>query len=491
MATSDDNNGVTPPDANTPPQEYRYRFKYLHKYGETPPMDNDAISSKSSAKKNEDDDAEKEDADGRGSDDKKHSKKDDSGKDDKDKKEGDDEKNQSPEEKRKQKRKKIIVLSIIAAVFLLAALTWLLLYIFVFSQRETTDDAYVKGDMVTISSRVAGTVVEITAEETDRVHAGQILVRLDPADAEVSLMNAQGQLAQAVREAQTNIQKATEADAAVAQRRAQYQSQRDDYARRHPLLDLHAVAREDVDNSRRQTEAALAALHQAESQAAGAHAQVDGVSVPNVPAVVQARASFRNAWVNNGRDAIVSPIDGYAARRQVQVGQRVQAGQDLLTVVPLADLWVDANFKETQLEHIRIGQPVKITTDIYSDMTYHGKVVGLNAGTGSAFSLLPAENATGNWIKVVQRLPVRIALNPDDLRKHPLRIGLSTDVNVDTHDRDGSVLSTATREKPLASTDVYLREVRDADKQAERIIQANMIDPLAKTGANDLPGRSH
>lgn len=491
MAISDDNNGGIPTDANTPPQEYRYRFKYLHKYGEAGPAD----GAKSSDASGKGDDADKEDEDDNDSrdkdsgDEKKGDK--DADKEGKDKKDGDDDKKKSPEEKRKQKRKKIIVMSIIAAVFILAALTWLLLYIFVFSQRETTDDAYVKGDMVTISSRVSGTVVEITAEETDRVHAGQILVRLDPADAEVSLMNAQGQLAQAVREAQTNIQKATEADAAVAQRRAQYQSQRDDYARRHPLLDLHAVAKEDVDNSRKQTEAALAALHQAESQAAGAHAQVDGVTIRDVPAVVQARASFRNAWVNNGRDAIVSPIDGYAARRQVQVGQRVQAGQDLLTIVPLADLWVDANFKETQLEHIRIGQPVKITTDIYSDMTYHGKVVGLNAGTGSAFSLLPAENATGNWIKVVQRLPVRIALNPDDLRKHPLRIGLSTDVNVDIHDRDGSVLSTATREKPLASTDVYQREVRDADMQAERIIQANVIAAPSRTGTGASPGRSH
>lgn len=491
MASSDENSGAPPTDdPGAPSKDYRYRFKYLHKYGEQGPTDGSNHRPDNSSGRDDPEDKKQRDDDGKGSgDDKEKDKSSGDDKDGKDKK--DDDKDKSPEEKRKKKRKKIIVLSIIAAVFIIAAVTWLLLYLFVFSKRETTDDAYVKGDMVTISSRVAGTVVEITAEETDRVHAGQILVRLDPADAAVSLMNAQGQLAQAVRQAQSNREKATEADAAVAQRRAQYQSQRDDYARRHPLLDLHAVAREDVDNSRRQTEAALAAVHQAESQAAGAHAQVDGVSIRDLPAVVQARANFRNAWINNGRDAIVSPIDGYAARRQVQVGQRVQAGQDLLTVVPLADLWVDANFKETQLEHIRIGQPVKVTTDIYSDMTYHGKVIGLNAGTGSAFSLLPAENATGNWIKVVQRLPVRIALNPDDLRKHPLRIGLSTDVNVDTHDRDGSVLSTVTRQKPLASTDVYQREVRDADMQAERIIQANMINPASDAAASTLPARRH
>ncbi len=383
----------------------------------------------------------------------------------------------------KAKRRKIIVLSIIGAVFVLAGLVWLLLYIFVFSQRETTDDAYVKGDMVTISSRVAGTVVEVAVEETERVHQGQVLIRLDPVDARVALMNAEGQLAQAVREAQAKMQQASQADAAIPQRRAQYEQARDEYNRRHPLLERRAVSAEEVDTGRRQMQQALAGLQAAEREAAAAHAQVDGTSVADFPAVIQARAQFRNAWVNNGRNAIVSPIEGYAARRQVQVGQRIQPGQDLLTVVPLSDLWVDANFKETQLEHIRIGQPVKITTDMYSDVEYHGKVVGLNAGTGSAFSLLPAENATGNWIKVVQRLPVRIALDPEELRKHPLRVGLSTDVNVDTHDRDGRVLAETPRNKPLATTNVYEQEMDRADARAEEIIRANTVDvtppPLA------------
>ena len=352
-----------------------------------------------------------------------------------------------------------------------------------FSQRETTDDAYVKGDMVTISSRVAGTVVEVAVEETERVHQGQVLIRLDPVDARVALMNAEGQLAQAVREAQAKMQQASQADAAIPQRRAQYEQARDEYNRRHPLLERRAVSAEEVDTGRRQMQQALAGLQAAEREAAAAHAQVDGTSVADFPAVIQARAQFRNAWVNNGRNAIVSPIEGYAARRQVQVGQRIQPGQDLLTVVPLSDLWVDANFKETQLEHIRIGQPVKITTDMYSDVEYHGKVVGLNAGTGSAFSLLPAENATGNWIKVVQRLPVRIALDPEELRKHPLRVGLSTDVNVDTHDRDGRVLAETPRNKPLATTNVYEQEMDRADARAEEIIRANTVDltppPLA------------
>ena len=442
-------------EAGTAPLPFKYRYKYLHKYGDESPRG-----------EREDDDGDRKDDD----------KKD----DDKDKdKEGKDDKDKEKEDP-KAKRKKVIVLSVIAAVFILAGLTWLLLYIFVFSQRETTDDAYVKGDMVTISSRIAGTVIEVSVEETERVHQGQVLIKLDPVDARVSLMNAEGQLAQAVREAQAKMQQANQADAAIPQRRAQYEQARDDYNRRHPLLERRAVSAEEVDTGKRQMEQAKAALDAAEREAAAAHAQVDGTTVENYPAVIQARSQFRNAWVNNGRNAIVSPIEGYAARRQVQVGQRIQPGQDLLTVVPLSDLWVDANFKETQLEHIRIGQPVKLTTDMYSDVEYHGKIIGLNAGTGSAFSLLPAENATGNWIKVVQRLPVRVAIDAEDLRKHPLRIGLSTDVNVDTHDRDGRVLSDTIRSKPLASTNVYEQEMGEADQHAEEIIRANTVDTTPK-----------
>jgi len=455
------------------PQPYKYRYKYLHKYGDEAPRGaRDAhAGDEDDQSRDKDEDAGKQDGD-KDDKDKKDGKdgKDKDGKDDKDKKEDDP----------KAKRKKVIVLSIIAIVFVLAGIGWLLYYIFVLSQRETTDDAYVKGDMVTISSRVAGTVVEVGVEETERVHQGQVLIKLDPVDAQVSLMNAEGQLAQAVRQAQAQMQQANQADAAIPQRRAQYEQARDDYNRRHPLLERRAVSAEEVDNGKRQMQQAKAALDAAEREAAAAHAQVDGTTVETYPAVIQARSQFRNAWVNSGRNAIVSPIEGYAARRQVQVGQRIQPGQDLLTVVPLADLWVDANFKETQLEHIRIGQPVKLTTDMYSDVEYHGKVVGLNAGTGSAFSLLPAENATGNWIKVVQRLPVRIAIDAEDLRKHPLRIGLSTDVNVDTHDRDGRVLSETPRDKPLASTNVYEQEMGEADQRAEQIIRENTVDATPK-----------
>jgi membrane fusion protein, multidrug efflux system len=462
---------------------YKYRYKYLHKYGDAPPDDGEQATREHRGSDNQGAD-ERDRRDGseasreRGGRDGKDGDKDgdkDSDAKEKDKDGDDKDKKKSPEEERQQKRKRFIVIGIIALVFVLAGLAWLLYDILVLSQRETTDDAYVKGDMVTISSRVAGTVTEVAVEETERVHAGQVLLRLDPVDASVSLMNAEGQLAQAVRQAQQGNAQAAQADAAIAQAQAQYNVAKDNYERRHPLLGTRAVSQEEVDSERRQMQGAMASLKQAQAQARAAHAQVDGTDVHDFPAVVQARAQFRNAWVNSSRNAIVSPIDGYAARRQVQVGQRIQPGQDLLTVVPLQDLWVDANFKETQLQNIRIGQPVEITTDMYSKVKYHGRVVGLTAGTGSAFSLLPAENATGNWIKVVQRLPVRIAIDQDSLKRFPLRVGLSTYVNVDTHDRDGRVLAESPRSKPLTTTDVYAQEMNRADERAEEIIRDNTV----------------
>jgi membrane fusion protein (multidrug efflux system) len=219
---------------------------------------------------------------------------------------------------------------------------------------------------------------------------------------------------------------------------------------------------------------AQAAVDTAKAQAQAAHASIEGTDVANNPAVLEARANFRAAWVAAQRNAIVSPVSGYVAQRSVQLGNSVAPGQQLMTVVPLHDLWIDANFKENQLRHIRIGQPAKITTDIYGgSVTYHGKVIGLGAGTGSVFSLLPAQNATGNWIKVVQRVPVRVALDNQELDAHPLRVGLSTDVTVDITNDKGPVLST-TPQQPAAQTSVYDQIASQADTEAEKVIRANL-----------------
>ncbi|WP_448101099.1 HlyD family secretion protein [Luteibacter jiangsuensis] len=382
-----------------------------------------------------------------------------------------DESGNAPKDKRKRGRALLIAL----LVFVLAGVIWFLLWLFMFSTRETTDDAYVGGNQVAISAQVPGIVVGVYADDTQRVNAGQVLVRLDPTDADVALRKAGSALAQAVRQVRQQTQSAASADAALVARRQDLKRAQDDLKRRLPLLAEKAVAPEEVQHARDAVTSAQSALDAAQRQADAARALVDGSNVEDNPAVTQARANFRQAWVAAQRNAIVAPIDGYVALRGVQVGNSVQPGQQLMTVVPLHDLWVDANFKEGQLRHVRIGQPAKVEADIYGGgVEYHGKVIGLGAGTGSAFSLLPAQNATGNWIKVVQRVPVRIALDPKDLDKHPLRIGLSTAVTVDITDDKGDVLPAQPSNVPVAQTRVYDDVAAKADAAADAIVRANL-----------------
>ena len=368
-----------------------------------------------------------------------------------------------------------IVLSILALVFVVIAVVWVLLYIFVFSLREKTDDAYVNGNQVSVSSQVSGTVIALLADDTQRVDAGQVLVKLDPTDADLALSRAQSTLAQAVRQVRQQTHVAGQYDATVSARREDVARAQADLNRREPLLAERAVAPEDVAHARQALTDAKSALDAATLQSAASHSLVDGTDIGGNPMVQEARAAYREAWVNSHRNAILAPASGYVAQRSVQIGNRIQPGQALLTIVPLHDLWVDANFKEVQLAHIRIGQPVEVRSDLYGgDFVFHGTVEGLAAGTGGAFALLPAQNASGNWIKVVQRVPVRIALNAKDLDKYPLRVGLSADVTIDTHERGGQVLAQTASTKAFAKTDVYSADLASADVAADAIIQANL-----------------
>ena len=367
------------------------------------------------------------------------------------------------------------VLLIVASAFILAGLIWFLLWLFVFSSREKTDNAYVGGNQVAISAQVPGTVVAILADDTQHVDAGQVLVKLDSTDADTRLQQARSALAQAVRGVRQQTSSASSADAQVITARLALKKAEADLKRRLPLIAAQAESPEIVQHMRDGVEQAQAAVSAAEAQSAAAHAAIEGTDVAQNPVVLQARANFRAAWVAAQRNAIYAPVSGYVAERSVQLGNSVAAGQQLMTVVPLHDLWIDANFKESQLRHIRIGQPVKVTSDLYgSDAEYQGKVIGLGAGTGSVFSLLPAQNATGNWIKVVQRVPVRIALDNQELDKHPLRIGLSADVTVDISDDKGSVLANTPAQQPVAQTTVYDQMASKADAEADRIISANL-----------------
>jgi len=371
--------------------------------------------------------------------------------------------------------KRRVVLLTLAGIFLAAGIVWFLLYWFVFSWREITDDAYVNGNQVTLSSQVTGTVVSVLADDTQRVEAGQVLVKLDPTDTDLALAKAQSALAQAVRQVRQQTQTAAQYESSIAPKREELARAQADLGRREPLLAEHAIAPEEIAHARQAVADARSSLETAERQSNAAHALIDGSDVAGNPLVQQARTAYREAWVAAHRNAILAPVSGYVAQRSVQVGSRVQPGQALLTILPLHDLWVDANFKEVQLKHIRIGQPAEVRTDVYgSDMVYHGKVEGLAAGTGGAFALLPAQNASGNWIKVVQRVPVRITFDAKELEKYPLRVGLSTEVKVDTHDRNGAVLAQAAASKAIAKTDVYTTDGAAAEAAADAIVQANM-----------------
>ena len=382
------------------------------------------------------------------------------------------------------KRRKTLLIMLL--VFVLIAVIWFLLWTLVFSRRETTDNAYVNGNQVAISAQVPGTVVAILADDTQHVDAGQILVKLDNTDASVRLSQARSALAQAVRQVRQQTDSASGSDAAVAARQVDLKKAEADLKRRLPLIAQQAEAPETIQHLRDAVDQARAALTSAQAQASAEHASIEGTDIANNPAVLQARANFRAAWVAAQRNTIYAPVSGYVAQRSVQLGNSVQPGQQLMTVLPLRDLWIDANFKENQLRHVRIGQPAKIETDLYGgNVEYHGKVIGLGAGTGSVFSLLPAQNATGNWIKVVQRVPVRIALDNQELDKHPLRIGLSSDVTVDITDDRGAVLAPqAEHPAVVAETTVYEQMASQADAEADQVIRANL-------GASGNTGGSH
>ncbi len=371
------------------------------------------------------------------------------------------------------KRRRIMIL--IGSVFLVLGLLWLLYWIFVLSKREDTDDAYVNGNKVILSSQVAGTVIAVLTDDTQPVHAGQVLVRLDPTDAATALSRAGNALAQAVREVRQQKSTADNYDSAVATRRLELTRAEVDLQKREPLLADQAISGEELRHGHEAIEIAKAALDQALRQSAGAHALVDGTPIAENPAVLGAKDAYRDAWIAAQRNAIVAPVAGYVAERAVQLGQRITPGQPLLTVIPLSDLWVDANFKEVQLRHLRLKQPTEIRADLYgSSFTFHGEVEGMSAGTGAAFSLLPAQNASGNWIKVTQRVPVRIRINPDDLAKHPLRVGLSATVTVDTTSQGGAVLAAEPDNRIPETTAIYTQDMDKANAEADALIRRNL-----------------
>jgi membrane fusion protein (multidrug efflux system) len=332
-------------------------------------------------------------------------------------------------------------LTLLAGIVVIALAVYLIWRLFFATPSETTDDAYVAGDTVTITARDPGTVTALYADDTERVRAGQPLVDLDPATADVDLSAAAAQLGQAVRGVRGDFSAVNAADAEVANAQANLSRARNDLARRQQAASQGAVSGEEVAHAADEVKTATAALNLAESKRAQAQSQVQGADVRSNPAVLAAIANYRRMAIRRSHMHISAPVDGTIAQRTVQIGQQIAAGTPLMAVVPLHRVWIDANFRETQLADLRVGQPATVTTDTYGGkVVYHGHVIGLGAGSGNAFALLPPQNASGNWIKIVQRVPVRIGLDAGELDKHPLRIGLSVDVDVDTTNTAGSLL---------------------------------------------------
>ncbi|MGO2286988.1 HlyD family secretion protein [Pseudomonas lundensis] len=339
---------------------------------------------------------------------------------------------------------------------------------------ESTDDAYVNGNVVEITPLVTGTVVSIGADDGDLVHEGQVLLNFDPSDAQVGLQSAEANLARTVRQVRGLFSNVNGMKAQVAAQKSEVQKAQDNYSRRKSLAAGGAISQEELSHARDDLASAQSALRNAEQQLNTTTALVDNTAVANHPDVLAAAAQLRQAYLEHARTTLIAPVTGYVAKRTVQLGQRVQPGTALMAVIPLNQLWIDANFKETQLHNMRIGQPVEIESDIYgSDVKYSGSIDSIGAGTGSAFALLPAQNATGNWIKIVQRVPVRIHINADQLAQHPLRVGLSTVVDVNLHDQSGPVLAQQPPQKATFTTNVYEKQLADAEALIARLIDSN------------------
>jgi len=331
---------------------------------------------------------------------------------------------------------------ILGAVILVAALAYGLYWLLYARNFESTDDAYVGGNVVAITSKENATVLALHADNTQTVKQGQLLIELDPAIATVNLQAAQANLARVVRSVKAQFSRSDSGEAQLNQARVALAQAQGDYVRRQKAFATESVSGEELAHARDAVAAAQAAVNSAQGGLQQSNAAIEGTDIAHNPDVMAAEAQLRAAAIAYGHMRIIAPLDGVVAQRTVQAGQQVAAGTPLMAVVPLSNVWIDANFKEVQLARMRVGQPVTVKADIYGGgVTYHGHIEGLGAGSGSAFALLPPQNASGNWIKIVQRVPVRIALDPEELAKHPLRVGLSVTADADVREQSGALVT--------------------------------------------------
>ena len=384
-------------------------------------------------------------------------------------------------------RKHLLILVLL--FILLALIAGWIYWEVVLKNFVSTDDAYVAGNVVQITPQINGTIVAIEADDTEYVEAGKRLLRMDSADANIALANAEAELAQAVRQVRTLYANNKTLAANVNQRNAEVKraesvlnNANEDYQRRAEVIEEGAISGEELQHAKHAQDDAANAYFSAKAiaeattnQLAAGMALTDGTSVEKHPNVKQAAIKLRNAFLNKTRCEIISPVSGMVGKRSVQLGQHVMTSSPLMAVVQLDQVWVDANFKESQLSEVRIGQPVELEADIYgSKIKYKGSIEGFGAATGSVFSLLPAQNANGNWIKIVQRLPVRIALDKEQIKLHPLRIGLSMNVEVDVHNRNGKLLNAFKGSNNKTVTTVFDQNEKAAQQLVDRVIDENL-----------------
>ncbi len=371
------------------------------------------------------------------------------------------------------KRHKTIVWLTLA--FLLAALAWILLWFFYLRFYESTDDAYVNGNMINVTSVISGTPIAFYADDTDLVEEGQVLVQLDDTDYKIRYEKQLANLASTVLQVKQMYEKVSEATANVQSMQATYQKARYDFENRKRLVDSKAISNEDFVHARDDFTNAEQNLLAAQSRLQQALAAVGTQPIAQHPQIEYQKAAVRDAYYKLQHCTIRAPATGYVAQRAVEVGQWVTPQSFMMAIIPTDYMWVDANYKETQLTDMRIGQEAWVTADIYgTSVVYKGKVIGIASGTGSVFSLIPPQNATGNWIKIVQRLPVRISLDPEMLKTHPLRLGLSALVDVGITPTDLPMLASQPSTKTVSSTKVFNLDLSEVDKKIDRIVDENL-----------------
>ena len=379
---------------------------------------------------------------------------------------------QNSSNNKSQQRKK--GLSIFILLLLLIAIGSAAYWFFFIKGFEETEDAYVSGNQVMVSAQVAGNISKINVDNMDPVQAGDVLLELDDTNAKLSFEQAKSNLANAVRQISQLNYTVKQLKSAVRANEITLAQAQGNLNRRVQLVKDGAIDKESFQHAKEAVELAKANLTTSQNQLDANQALLLDGPLSEQPQIQSAVSNLKQAWLNLERTKIRSPIKGYVARRNAQVGQAVSVGGALMAVVTTDQMWLDANFKETQLTHMRIGQPVEIHFDLYGkDKTFNGKVVGIEMGTGSAFSLLPTQNATGNWIKVVQRVPVRIQLDPQQLAENPLRIGLSATVKVNVSDSKGETLRDQAPATTLYSTNVLQYDESAVNNLIESIIRDN------------------